>query len=112
MNGEPIEEKIIDSRVTIDGDDLQGLYSLKVTGAQKEDSGEYTVTAVNEHGKIFHAVSVTVAPKTLPKKRYFIHIFPVGLYSRNIHYTARNLTVLKFPYRLVFIVFFPFKFKM
>ena len=83
MNGEPIEEKIIDSRVTIDGDDLQGLYSLKVTGAQKEDSGEYTVTAVNEHGKIFHAVSVTVAPKTLPKKRYFIHAFTVTLYFRN-----------------------------
>ena len=30
---------------------------------QESDAGEYTVTAVNEGGKIFHAVSVDVTGK-------------------------------------------------
>jgi len=39
------------------------LIILSISDARPEDSGEYTLTAVNERGKIYHAVTVSVTPK-------------------------------------------------
>jgi len=57
-DGKPVEAD--GARVTLSHVDRQVV--LQVNETTVEDSGEYTFTAVNERGKIHHAVTVDVIP--------------------------------------------------
>lgn len=48
------------SRITSSHVDRQVLVQVKETTV--DDTGEYTVTAVNEYGKVHHAVTVDIVP--------------------------------------------------
>ena len=61
--GQPIKVRPDDKRISIEVDGAEHLYVLEILEAAAADAGEYTITAVNAEGKIFHAISVDVEAK-------------------------------------------------
>jgi Immunoglobulin I-set domain len=59
-NGEPLKIGKTEDRVNVTYKD--NVAKITVVDASAADSGEYTFTAVNERGKIHHAVTVCVQP--------------------------------------------------
>ena len=59
-NGEPVKIGLTGDKINVSYKD--NVVMITVTDATVTDSGEYTITAVNERGKIHHAVSVSVQP--------------------------------------------------
>jgi Immunoglobulin I-set domain len=59
-NGEPVKIGETGDRIKVTYKD--SVVKVTVVGVKVEDSGEYTITAVNERGKIYHAVTVCVQP--------------------------------------------------
>ena len=64
-SGEPIKPRPEDTRVCVEIDTSDHVYTLEVQDAKPSDSGEYAITAVNSAGKVYHAMSVNVQPKTV-----------------------------------------------
>ncbi len=62
--GEPIKAMAGDKRYSIEVDTSDHIFTLEVQNASPADAGEYTITAVNAEGKIFHVIDVTVQAKS------------------------------------------------
>ena len=98
------------SRTTVSHVDRQVL--VQVTGTTADDAGEYTITAVNERGKVHHAVTVEVIPAGVEYVR--IASIPVVLslvivmncFKQQItHYLSTSGTVIV----IIIIIYLPEK---
>jgi len=59
-NGEPLKIGKTGDRIKVSYKD--SVVKITVVDVTVEDSGEYTISALNERGKIYHAVTVCIQP--------------------------------------------------